>query len=198
MPSAKRNWECKMPCEKKRIQRERWTATISLNIDFFFHLWSTSLSSIREIRRRLRGPRINVSPSLFFRKIERGKLLCLTVTFFELIYKLEGNKKRFSREIKYRFHAPLKSSSSENWMNVKFQIAKILFCKKLHRDFQGRLNTGFMPTEKFVFGKLNECKISDWKKQMPWWKVWEFFLSSRLNHNQAASKCHVEKKKMQI
>ena len=44
------------------------------------------------------------------------------------------------------------------------------FCKKLHQDFQGRLNTGFMPTEKFVFGKLNECKISDWKKQMPCWQ----------------------------
>ena len=31
-----RNWKCKMPCEKKRIRRERWTITISLNIDFFF------------------------------------------------------------------------------------------------------------------------------------------------------------------
>ena len=31
-----RNWKCKMPCEKKRIRRERWTITISLNIDFFY------------------------------------------------------------------------------------------------------------------------------------------------------------------
>ena len=78
-------------------------------------------------------------------------------------------------------------------MNVKFQIAKILFCKKLHRDFQGRLNTGFMPTEKFVFGKLNECKISDWKKQMPCGQK-EILISSKCQNVKfqiGRSKCQV-------
>ena len=27
-----------------------------------------------------------------------------------------------------------------------------------------------MNKKKFLFGKLNECKISDWKKQMPCWQ----------------------------
>ena len=78
-------------------------------------------------------------------------------------------------------------------MNVKFQIAKILFCKNLHRDFQGRLNTGFMPTEKFVFGKLNECKISDWKKQMPCEQK-EILISSKCQNVKfqiGRSKCQV-------
>ena len=78
-------------------------------------------------------------------------------------------------------------------MNVKFQIAKILFCKKLHRDFQGRLNIGFMPTEKFVFGKLNECKISDWKKQMPCGQK-EILISSKCQNVKfqiGRSKCQV-------
>ena len=47
-----RNWKCKMPCEKKkRIRRERWTITISLNIDFFFSSTIYISSSIREKNR---------------------------------------------------------------------------------------------------------------------------------------------------
>ena len=112
------------------------------------------------------------------------------------------NKKIFSREIKYHFQL-LKGHKQKGKIEREKGWKKrslVVSWKGTKRDFQGRLNTGSMPIEKFVFvfGKLNECKISDWKKQMPWWKVWEFFLSSRLNHNQAASKCHVEKKKMQI
>ena len=81
--------------KKKRIRRERWTVTISLNIDFFFHLWSTSLSSIREIRRRLRGPRINVSPSLFFGKLKGGNCCVWPSPFLNWYTSWKGTKKDF-------------------------------------------------------------------------------------------------------
>ena len=80
-------------------------------------------------------------------KKENGQGLSgrLTVTFFKLIYKLEGNKKRFSREIKYRFHAhcvrifnPLISSKCHAGIGQKRSLLYINFPIDIQQISKGK------------------------------------------------------------
>ena len=112
----------------------------------------------RRLRRRLIGPRINVWPTPFFGKLKKKN------------FRFEGHKQK---DIFKGDHFQLlkghkqkgKIEREKGWKKRSLTVS----WKGTKRDFQGRLNTGSMPIEKFVFvfGKLNECKISDWKKQMP-------------------------------
>ena len=92
-------------------------------------------------------------------KKENGQGLSgrLTVTFFKLIYKLEGNKKRFSREIKYRFHAPLKSSMRNAMWNA------------LWKKENSKLNSRWKKKKK-MNSKLNAFSIIYWveEKKREW------------------------------